>query len=102
MNRERHLTRRIEGARQVMDLPDDDEATAENGPLYLAWFALGNAAILAVLAFHALRHLSATEQALACGGVVGLGLLVSAVARRKLRTALAMAEIVEPAGRGGR
>jgi hypothetical protein len=44
-------------ARQIMDVPEEDEPLAENGAVSLAWFAFGHAAILLYLALHMLTRL---------------------------------------------
>ena len=90
----------VASARQIMDAPwdfaDDDEALQQDMPLYIAWFALGHAAILLYLALHALKIMTPVEQALATGAIAVAGLSLALLLRAKVRTALAMAETVEP------
>jgi hypothetical protein len=87
----------IASARQIMDIPLEDEMQDEEGPLYLTWFALGHAAVLLYLALHALTILSPMERGLAGGTTLVVGLSLAFLLRSKLRTAMAMAEVVAPA-----
>jgi hypothetical protein len=86
----------ISSARQIMDIPEEHEMHDEDGPLYLTWFALGHAAVLLYLALHALAILSPMERGLAGGTVLLVGLALALLLRSKLRTAIAMAEVVLP------
>jgi hypothetical protein len=86
----------IASARQIMDLPEEDDMPNEDGPLYITWFALGHAAVLLYLALHALAILSPMERSLAGGTVLVVGLTLALLLRSKLRTAMAMAEVVVP------
>ena len=51
----------IASARQIMDVPPEDDMHDEDGPLYIAWFALGHAAVLLYLAVDDLVELAAVE-----------------------------------------
>lgn len=89
----------VASARQIMDAPFDaidDEALQEDAPLYITWFALGHAAVLLYLALHALRVMTPVERSLAVGSIAVVGLSLALLLRAKVRTALAMAEAVEP------
>jgi hydrogenase-4 membrane subunit HyfE len=88
-------------ARQIMDRPEqeEDEALQEETPLYITWFALGHAAVLLYLALHALKIMTPMERGLAVSSIVVVGLSLALLLRAKLRTAMAMAETVEPASR---
>src|SRR5690349_11211921 len=87
----------VASARQIMDIPEEDEMHDEDGPLYITWFALGHAAVLLYLALHALMILSPMQRGLAGGTTVIVGLALALLLRSKLRTAMAMAEVVAPA-----
>ena len=87
----------IASARQIMDIPLEDEMHDEEGPLYLTWFALGHAAALLYLAFHALTIMSPMERGLVGGTTLLVGLSLALMLRSKVRTAVAMAEVVSPA-----
>jgi hypothetical protein len=86
----------IASARQIMDLPEEDDMPNEDGPLYITWFALGHAAVLLYLALHALAILSPMERGLAGATMLLIGLALALLLRNKLRTAMAMAEVVVP------
>jgi hypothetical protein len=93
----------VASARQIMDLPwdipddDDDEALHQDMPLYITWFALGHAAVLLYLALHVLKFMTPMERTLVGGSIAVVGLSLALLLRSKVRTALAMAETVEPA-----
>ena len=87
----------IASARQIMDIPLEDEMNDEEGPLYITWFALGHAAVLLYLALHALTSMSPMERGLIGGTTLVAGLSLAILLRSKLRTAMAMAEVVAPA-----
>jgi Na+-translocating ferredoxin:NAD+ oxidoreductase RnfA subunit len=93
----RHQQRLIACARQVADLPaDEDEAVPQEGPLYLTWFALGHAAVLFYLAARALRALTPIEQTLIWGGGVAvIGFALTYLLLSRMREGLALAETVE-------
>ena len=89
--------RLVATARQIMDRPEDDgEALQEDTPLYITWFALGHAAVLLYLALHALKIMTPMERSLVGGSIVVVGLSLALLLRAKVRTAMAMAETVEP------
>lgn len=102
MENERKYRRLIASARQIMDVPEQDETPEPEDQLYLTWFALGHAAVLLYLGFRALRIMTPLEQALAWSAVAVVGLSLSFLLRSKVRTALAMAETVAPAERRAR
>jgi len=87
----------IASARQIMDIPEEDEMHDEDGPLYITWFALGHAAVLLYLALHVLKILSPMERGLAGATVLLVGLALALLLRSKLRAAMAMAQAVVPA-----
>jgi hypothetical protein len=87
----------VASARQIMDIPEEDEMHDEDGPLYITWFALGHAAVLLYLALHLLKVMSPMERGLAGGTILLVGLTLALLLRSKLRTAMAMAEVVAPA-----
>jgi hypothetical protein len=91
----------VASARQIMDvprdIPDDDEVMHEDMPLYMTWFALGHAAVLLYLALHVLKMMTPVERVLVGGSIAVLGLSLALLLRSKVRTALAIAETVEPA-----
>jgi hypothetical protein len=90
--------RLVASARQITDLPtDDDDALYEDTPLYITWFALGHAAVLLYLALHALKIMTPMERTLVCGSIAVVGLSLALLLRAKVRTAMAMAETIEPA-----
>src|SRR4051794_6949253 len=90
--------RLVATARQIADLPaEDDELMPEDMPLYITWFALGHTAVLLYLALHALKIMTPIECSLIGGSIVVAGLSLAPLLRTKVRTALAMAETVEPA-----
>ena len=84
----------VASARQIMDLPEEDAMQDEDGPLYITWFALGHAAVLLYLALHALKILTPMERALVGGSIAIVGLSLALLLRSKVRTAMAMAEVV--------
>jgi hypothetical protein len=86
----------VASARQIMDIPEEDDMHDEDGPLYITWFALGHAAVLLYLALHALTTMSPIERGLAGGTTLLVGLTLALLLRSKLRTAMAMAEAVAP------
>ena len=90
----------VASARQIMDIPEEDEMYDEDGPLHITWFALGHAAVLLYLALHALNIMSPVERGLAGGTTLLVGLALALLLRSKLRTAMAMAEVVAPAACG--
>jgi hypothetical protein len=96
MEKELPYAETIASARQIMDLPQEHEMHDEDGPLYLTWFALGHAAVLLYLALHALAILSPMERGLAGGTVLLIGFALALLLRSKLRTAMAMAEVMVP------
>ena len=87
----------IASARQIMDIPLEDEMNDEEGPLYITWFALGHVAVLSYLVLYAFKIMSPMERGLAGGTVLLIGLALALLLRSKLRTAMAMAEVVAPA-----
>jgi hypothetical protein len=99
MENDRHYHRLIASARQIMDVPEQDEISDAEDPLYLNWFALGHAAVLLYLGFRALRIMTPLEQALLWSAAAIVGLSLAFLLRSKVRTALAMAEAVAPAER---
>jgi hypothetical protein len=99
METDRQYHRIVASARQIMDIPEDDEAREQDGPLYLTWFVLGHAAVLLYLALRALKIMTPLEQTLVWSAVVVVGFSLSLLLRSKVRTALAMAEAVVPAER---
>jgi hypothetical protein len=86
----------VASARQIMDIPEEDVMHDEDAPLYIIWFALGHAAVLLYLALHALMGMTPMERALAGGSIAIIGLSLALLLRSKVRTALAMAEVVAP------
>jgi Na+-translocating ferredoxin:NAD+ oxidoreductase RnfA subunit len=99
MENDRQLHRIIASARQIMDVPEENEPPELDGPLYLNWFALGHGAVLLYLALRALRGMTPLEQALVWSAVAVVGFSLALVLRGKVRTALAMAMAVVPAER---
>ena len=99
MENNRQAHRIIASARQIMDVPDDDETPELDAPLYLTGFVLGHAAVLLYLALRALRIITPLEQALAWSVVLVVGFALALLLRSKVRTALAMAEAIVPAER---
>ena len=90
----------VASARQITDVPrdmPDDEALHQDMPLYITWFALGHAAVLLYLALHVLKIMTPMERTLVAGTIAVAGLSLALLLRSKVRTALAMAETVEPA-----
>jgi len=86
----------VASARQIMDIPEENEMHDEDGSLTITWYVLGHAAVLLYLALHALTVLSPMERGLACGTTLLVGLALALLLRGKLRTAMAMAEAVVP------
>jgi hypothetical protein len=86
----------VASARQIMDIPEEDEMHEEDGPLYITWFALGHAAVLLYLVLHALKVMSPMERGLAGGMTLLIGLTLALLLRSKMRTATAMAEVIAP------
>jgi hypothetical protein len=85
----------VASARQIMDIPEEDEMQDEETPLYMTWFVLGHAAVLLYLAGHLLKVMSPMERGLA-GTTILVGLIVALLLHSKIRTAMAMAEVVAP------
>ena len=92
----------VASARQIMDLPEEDAMHEEDGPLYITWFALGHAAVLLYLALHALKIMTPMERVLVGGSIAIVGLSLALLLRSKVRTALAMAEVVAPCERNAK
>lgn len=86
----------IASARQIMDIPVEDDFLDEEGPLYVTWFALGHVAVLSYLALYAFKIMSPMERGLAGGTVLLVGLALALLLKGKVRTALAMAEVMAP------
>jgi hydrogenase-4 membrane subunit HyfE len=86
----------VASARQIMDIPEEDEMQDEEAPLYITWFALGHAAVLLYLALHVLKVMSPMERGLAGGTTLLVGLTLALLLRSKIRTAMAMADVVAP------
>jgi hypothetical protein len=99
MENERQIHRLIASARQIMDAPEETESSEQDGPLYLTWFALGHAAVLLYLALRMLKITAPLEQGLVWSAAIIVGFSLSLLLRRKVRTAVAMAEAVVPAER---
>jgi hypothetical protein len=82
----------IASARQIMDLPEEDEMQNEDGPLTITWYALGHVGALLYLALNALTTLSPMERGLAGGAVLLIGgtlaLLLRIDSQRQAATAL--------------
>ncbi len=92
----------VASARQITDLPwdgpwDGDDELHQAIPLYITWFALGHAAVLLYLALHLLKIMTPMERTFTAGAIAVIGLSLVLLLRSKMRTALAMAESVEPA-----
>lgn len=89
----------VASARQIMDVPRDisEDDEHQDMPLYITWFALGHAAVLLYLALHVLKIMTPMERTLVAGTIAVAGLSLALLLRSKVRTALAMAETVEPA-----
>jgi uncharacterized protein (DUF983 family) len=88
----------VASARQITDVPwDADDELHQDMPLYITWFALGHAAVLLYLALHVLKIMTPMERTLVTGTIAVIGLSLALLLRSKVRTALAMAEAVEPA-----
>ncbi len=83
-------------ARQIMDIPPEDEMPDEAEPLHITGFALGHAAVLLYLALHVLESMTPTERGLVGGAVMAIGLALALLIRGKVRTGLAMAQCVAP------
>jgi len=101
MENDRRLQKLIASARQGADvpadvpgdMPEEDEALAQDGPIYLTWFTLGHVLILGYLASHALLRLTPSTPALfGCGAIGILGLMLVYAASRRFRLAAAEAE----------
>jgi len=90
--------RLVASARQVTDIPEDDEFAQET-PLYITWFALGHAAVLIYLGLHALKIMTPLERGLVIGSILVVGLSLALLLRAKVKTGLAMAETVAPESR---
>lgn len=86
----------VASARQIMDIPMEDDVLNQETPLYITWFALGHAAVLLYLALHALKVMTPMERGLA-GSIAVIGLSLAFLLRAKVRTALAIAETIAPA-----
>jgi len=102
MENDRQIYRLVASARQVMDVPEEGEVFDQDGPLYITWFAFGHAAVLFYLALHALRVMTPLERALVWGVVALVGFSLAFVLRSKVRSALAMAEVVAPRERNAK
>ena len=87
----------IASARQIMDIPEEEDMQDDEGPLTITWFALGHAAVLLYVALNVLKVMSPMERGLAGGTVLLVGLALVLLLRSKLKTAMAMAEAVAPA-----
>ncbi len=87
-------------ARQIMDVPMDfaaeEDALMQDTPHYIGWFALGHVVVLLYLAMHWLQIMSPAERAMVAITVAVLGATLAWIIRGKMRTAVAMAEIVAP------
>jgi hypothetical protein len=57
MNIDHPQSRVVACARQIMDVPEENEIACDHGVTSLIWFALGHAAILLYLALHLLTRL---------------------------------------------
>jgi hypothetical protein len=86
----------VASARQIMDIPQEDEMHDEDAPLTITWYALGHAAVLLYLALHVLKIMTPVERGLIGGTTLLVGLSLALLLRSKVRTALAMAEAVIP------
>ncbi len=87
----------VASARQITDMPwDGDDELQQSIPLYITWFALGHAAVLLYLALHLLRIMTPMERTVVAGAIAVIGLSLVLLLRSKLRTALAIAEVIEP------
>ena len=93
-------------ARQIMDVPMDfpgnEDGFYNEAPHYIGWFALGHVAVLLYLALHWLTIMTPMERALAAIVVAVLGMTLTWMIRGKVRTAVAMAEIVVPSEVGAK
>jgi hypothetical protein len=71
----------VASARQIMDIPEEDDMHDEDGPLTITWYALGHAAVLLYLALYALKIMSPMERGLAGGTTLLVGLTLAFLLR---------------------